>query len=609
MKDYFRLIGLLRAHIGIFLSAVLCMILSSLFSGISLWTIIPLVDRVVSNSKIEISSSIKIPQFAVAFIDKINDIPKLDLLNFMLLFVIISLFLREFFTFWQTYLMRDVSERVIRDLKNKIYKKLLSLPLDYYSKNPTGKLVSRVTYDATLVRDTISDSVANLFKQPIDIITYIVVVIGVKYFYSIPWWLILFSIALVPAIMYPVIRIGKHLRKISQQTQEKMADINTTLYETIAGNLIVKAFANETEEERRFADQNRAFYKLTMKSVKRMTAINPLTEAMSIFCIAILVWFGGRAIINNTITAGALVTIITSILLLLKPFKALSKIYGAIEMATAASTRIYEVLDEVSTIVEKDNARVLDKIKGEVGFKNVGFKYDKTEVLKNINLNVKAGEVIAIVGPSGVGKTTLVNLIPRFYDVTEGILEVDGFNVKEVNLKSLRRQIGIVTQDTFLFNDTIAANISYGNREYPIEAIINAAKTANAHDFIAKLPKGYDTMIGERGFRLSGGEKQRLAIARALLKNPPILILDEATSQLDSESEKLVQDAIDKLIRNRTVFVIAHRLSTVKNASRIIVLERGTIVEEGIHDDLVQKGGLYKKLYHIQFADAMDNKI
>ncbi|MDO8489139.1 MAG: ABC transporter ATP-binding protein [Candidatus Omnitrophota bacterium] len=604
MKDYLRLVKLLRPHIGIFIIAVCCMILSSALSGISLFPIIPLLDRVVSNSQIEVNASVHLPQFATAIIDKINTLPKIELLNIMLVFVLISLFLREVFTFLQTYFMRDVSERVVRDIKNKIYKKLLTLPLDYYSKNPTGKLVSRITYDTAVVRDAISEPVADLFNQPLQIITNIFVVIGVQAFCSIPWWLILLSISLVPAMMYPVIRIGKLLRKISQQSQEKMGDINTTLYETITGNIIVKAFSNESEEEKRFVEQNRQFYKLSMKSVKRMTVINPLTEAMSIFCSMVLVWFGGRAIIAGSITAGALTAIMVAILLLIKPFKRLSKVYGAMEIASAAGARIYEILDEVPTIEEIPGARALDKVKGTVEFKNVGFSYDKAVVLKNINLRVKVGEIIAIVGPSGVGKTTLVNLIPRFYDPSSGSVEIDGVDIKNVTFKSLRGQIGIVSQDTFLFNETVGANISYGNKNCSKDDIIKSAKLANAHDFILKMPKGYDTIVGERGFRLSGGEKQRLSIARALLKNPPILILDEATSQLDSESERLVQDAIDKLIQNRTVFVIAHRLSTIKNATRIIVLDKGEIIEGGTHEALILKGGNYKRLYELQFKGA-----
>jgi subfamily B ATP-binding cassette protein MsbA len=341
-----------------------------------------------------------------------------------------------------------------------------------------------------------------------------------------------------------------------------------------------------------------------MKSMKRMEVISPMSECAIIICIPLIAVVAGRQIVEGTLSAGAFGAFLAALMLMAKPVKRLAKVYGVLQTALAAGKRIFDVLDEEPRVVERPGAKVLPPFRGSVSFDNISFKYDDAEVLKGISFEAQKGEIIALVGPSGVGKTTLVNLIPRFYDTTSGSIRIDGLDIKDVTLKSLRDKIGIVTQETILFNDTVGANISYGNVDkLKQKDIIQAAKIANAHDFIMKMPKGYDTIVGERGFRLSGGEKQRLAIARAVFKNPPILILDEATSQLDTESELLVQNAIDRLMKGRTVFVIAHRLSTVKNATKILVLDKGTVAAEGSHEGLMEESGLYKRLYEMQFRE------
>lgn len=581
------------------------MIISSAFSGVSIGMIIPLVDNIIAGKKIAIPNGVTLPHIIQNLVDAANAMSPMQLLNRMTLIVIILWLLKNFFEFCQTYLMNDVSQRVIKDAKNIIYKKLLTLSMDFYSRNSTGKLMSRVTYDSAIIRDAISSGLTDLLYQPVQLIIYIGLVLTIKMYFSISWLLIIISLSLFLLVIYPVVRIGKRLKSISRQSQEKMADITTTLHETISGVRVVKAFSMEDYEAKKFEDQNQYFYKLTMKSVKRMTVVSPITEFVGILCVAIILWIAGKEILSGALSAGAFITFLASLLSLMRPIKRLTNVYSINQQALAAATRIFEVLDTPPSVANKAGAIMLPRIRERITFENAYFKYEDKEVLKGINLEVRVGDIAAFVGPSGVGKTTLVNLVPRFYDVTSGSVKIDGVDIRDCTIKSLMEQIGIVTQETILFNDTVAANISYGLRAHDMESVMKAARIANAHDFIMKMPKGYETIIGERGFRLSGGEKQRLAIARAVFKDPPILILDEATSQLDTESELLVQEAIDRMMKGRTVFVIAHRLSTIKHANFIYVLDAGRIVEKGPHDELLQRGGLYKRLYDMQFADNL----
>ena len=608
MKDYLRLLKFLKPHIWILVLAVLFMLLFGIFEKASLGVAIPFFDNVLSHKEIIMPGQQYAPQFLIDFVDKINTLGKRSpLILFYWIMSVLGtlLLLRPVTAFFKNYFMRDLGERVIRDIKTKLYDKFLSLSLDFYSKNPTGKLVSRITYDATLIRDSITTGLADLLDQPIQIIIGLGVVIGIKLWFDISWLLIFISIVVIPLILYPVRLLGKRLKKLSIQSQEKMGDINVALYETISGIRIVKAFSMEPYETERFKKENQQFYKLSMKTVKRMEIISPLSECAIILCTGVVILLAGKSIVEGTLSVGAFTVFIGALSLMAKPAKRLAKVYGVLQTALAAGRRIFEVLDEEPKIAERPGAKALPSLGRSITFDNISFKYDEAEVLKDISFETKKGEIIALVGPSGVGKTTLVNLIPRFYDPTGGSVKIDGVNIKDATLKSLREQIGIVTQETILFNDTVSINIGYGRADrFNQNDIIQAAKIANAHDFIMKMPKGYDTTIGERGFRLSGGEKQRLAIARAVFKNPPILILDEATSQLDTESEILVQKAIDHLMKGRTVFAIAHRLSTVKNATKILVLDKGRIIEHGTHDKLMETSGLYKRLYGMQFREA-----
>jgi subfamily B ATP-binding cassette protein MsbA len=411
-------------------------------------------------------------------------------------------------------------------------------------------------------------------------------------------------VGLLPLIAYPIIKIGTRLRKITTETQVKTASLTSLLLETISGIQVVKAFTMEKAESDKFQRENQRFYRLSMKSVKRMNAIRPITELSSLAAVAVVLWFGGREVIHGGLSPGAFIAFMAALLSLIKPIKKLSRIHVVNQQALSATDRIFEILDEKPRVLEARQTCVLQPFKDNVSFENIYFSYDGTNpVLEDISLIGRRGQIIAIVGPSGAGKSTLVSLIPRFYDPVKGRVLIDGQDIKYVTIKSLRQQIGLVAQETVLFNDTVLENIRYGKQDASMDEIIEASKAANAHDFITGLPKDYDTVIGDRGHNISGGERQRLSIARALLKNPPILILDEATSQLDTESETLVQAALDKLMKNRTVFVIAHRLSTVRQADKIVVLENGMIEGVGTHDQLIESDGLYKKLYDMQFKD------
>jgi len=614
MKDYIRLLKFLKPHIWVLCAAIIFIALFSLFEKASLGTIIPVVDNIIAGKEIVMPGEKYAPAFIVGLVDNINALSRgsqgtrLKLLFWIVGVGSLFLLLREIFSFFKTYFMRDLSERVDRDIKNTIYSKFLSLSLDFYGRNPTGKMVSHVTYDATLIRDSITSGLTDLLEQPMQIFMSTVVIIGLKFYFNISWSLIGVSMVLVPTILYPVRILAKRLKKLSVQSQEKMGDINVTLYETISGIKIVKAFSMEPYEIEKFKNNTNQFYKLSMKTVKRLEVISPLGECAMIVCIMIVGLMAGKEILKGSLSPGVFAAFAAAIMLLARPLKRLAKVYGILQTALAAARRVFEVLDEEPKIIEHPGAKRLPRFEKEVVFNRINFDYGDNEILKEVSLSVKRGDILAIVGSSGAGKTTLVNLIPRFYDPSSGSIRIDGSDIKYATLKSLMDNIGIVTQETILFNDTVASNISYGNITADKDSVINAAKIANAHDFIMNMPQGYDTVIGEHGFRLSGGEKQRLSIARAVFKNPPILILDEATSQLDTESEMLVQDAIDRLMKGRTVFVIAHRLSTVKNATRIIVLDKGRIVEHGVHDELMAKNNLYKRLYDMQFRDVTASK-
>jgi subfamily B ATP-binding cassette protein MsbA len=457
--------------------------------------------------------------------------------------------------------------------------------------------MSRITNDVTLIQGAVSSAVTGILKDSFTILG----LVGVIFYRD--WQLAILAILVLPIAVFPIVKFGRKLRKISTQSQKTMADISIHLHETLFGNRIVKAFNTENHEIERFNQKVRKYFQLTMKDVSIKSITPPIMEFLGGIGIAAIIWYGGYQVIKGYSTPGTFFSFLTALLMLYEPIKHLSGVNSTIQQGMAAGIRVFEVMDIPEEIRDHEGAKAINEIREGIVFNNVSFGYGNDWVLKGIDLEVKVGEIIAIVGTSGGGKTTLVNLIPRFYEASEGDILIDNRSIKAITQASLRRQIGMVTQQTILFNDTVRNNIAYGSPEKTEDEIIRAAQAAYAYDFILRLPEKMDTMIGEHGVRLSGGERQRIAIARALLKDVPILILDEATSSLDSDSEAEVQRALENLMKGRTTFIIAHRFSTIRNVDRIIVLADGRIVEEGNHDRLMALNGEYKRLYEIQFRD------
>ncbi len=511
---------------------------------------------------------------------------------------IIGIFiLKGIFDYGQAFLMSYVGQRIIADLREKIYNHIQSLSLSFFTRNPTGVLMSRILNDVNMVQGAVTDAVTGLLKDCFTLIGLVAVI-----FYR-DWFLASVALVVFPVAVYPIVKFGKKLRSYSTRSQSSMANITTILLESITGTRIVKAFNMEDHERQRFAKENRRLFGILIKSVRVRAISHPLMEFLGGLGIAFIVFYGGRSVIRGEATPGTFFSFLAALLMLYEPVKRLSGINNTVQQGLAAAVRIFEVLDTVPEIRDQPGAKVLTSVSQAIEYQDVSFKYEEDWVLKNINLRIRVGEMVAFVGASGGGKTTLVNLLPRFYDVTSGKVLIDGMDIRELTTESLRSKIGIVTQTTILFNDTVRSNIAYGKIDQPFEEVVKAAEAAYAHGFIQNLPKGYDTIIGEQGVKLSGGERQRVSIARALLKNAPILILDEATSSLDSESEIEVQKALEYLMQGRTTLVIAHRLSTIRKADRIMVITNGTIVEEGTHEELLAKEGEYKKLYLLQFKD------
>jgi subfamily B ATP-binding cassette protein MsbA len=521
----------------------------------------------------------------------------MEMLRLLPIVIVLLFLLKGIFNYGQSYLMNFVGLRIIADIREKLYNHLQILSLSFFTKTPTGILISRITNDVNLIQGAVSNTIAGLFKDVFTIFGLIVVA------FSQSWKLAIVAFIIFPLGIIPIKEFGKRMRKFARKGQQRYGLLTTFLHETITGNRIVKAFNMEEYEKRRFAEENNRLFDTFLKRIRIRALSSPLMELLGGIAAAVIIWVGGYMIIRGELTPGTFFSFLAAVFMLYPPIRELSKVNLEIQEGLAAATRVFELLDTATDIKDEEGAIPLSPIFKGIDFQKINFKYDDEVVLKDISLHIKMGEVIALVGMSGAGKTSLVNLLPRFYDVERGRILIDGNDIRKVTLKSLRDQIGLVTQHTILFNDTARNNIAYGNLKCSDQEIIEAAKAANAHDFIQRLPQGYNTIIGEQGAKLSGGERQRISIARALLKNAPILILDEATSSLDSDSETEVQKALEELMKGRTVFVIAHRLSTIRNAHRIIVLSEGQVVEQGTHEELLAFNGEYRRLYDLQFKD------
>jgi subfamily B ATP-binding cassette protein MsbA len=516
--------------------------------------------------------------------------------------ILLAYFVKGLGAYFSSYLMDDLGHRVVKRLRNDVFRHLLDQSAAFFSRRSTGQLLSRINNDVGQVQRAVAETVGDLARESLALVGYAALLL------FLDLKLALLCMTGAPLAVYPLVRMGKRLRTVTLWSQEAQEHMSHVAAEAFTGHRIVKAFGAEPREAAKFERASHDLYRSYMKVTGVLAALPPLMEFLGGVAIAGALWYGSRAISEGRLTAGAFTSFIAALLLMYGPIKKLSRVNANLQQAVAASERIFELLDTHTEVREARGAIALAPLKEAIEFRDVTFGYEDghgRNALRGVSLTVKAGRMVALVGRSGAGKTTLVNLLPRFYEVTSGAILIDGLDIRQASIASLRAQIGIVTQDTVLFDDTIADNIAYGVPGASPEQIEAAARAAHAHDFIASLPEGYRTAIGERGQRLSGGQRQRLAIARALLKNPPILILDEATSSLDSESERLVQEALSTLMLNRTSFVIAHRLSTVRRADAIIVLERGRLVEMGRHDELLLRPqGAYARLHQMQFQEG-----
>lgn len=529
-------------------------------------------------------------------VDQVLSEKNTTMLNWIVLSIVVVFVIRGIAYYGQSYLMNYVGQRVIIDIRKAVFEKLQRLSMSFYDKHKTGTIMSYVTNDVSALQSAMVDNVVEMITETVILVASIVMMI------YLDWKLFLVTFATFPVVLFFIDSFGKRIRKSGSRIQEAAADITSVLQEVASSPRVIKSFVREGYEVERFDKENMNNFRANMKYAQLSSTLTPTIEFVAAIGVSIILWYGGNSVINGSITAGSLVAFLTYAVNISNPIKRLSRVIGNIQRALAAAQRVFDVLDLPEVIKNAPDAKALPKVKGDVRFNDVSFAYNENEeVLSHVSFEVKPGEMIAFVGPSGAGKSTVASLLPRFYDATNGSITIDGQDIRKVTLDSLREQVGIVPQETVLFNGSVYDNILYGRLDATREEVEAAAKAANAHDFIMQLPNGYETMLGDRGMNISGGQRQRISIARAILKNPQILILDEATSALDTESERVVQEALDRLMVGRTSFVIAHRLSTIKNADKIMVLEKGQLIEQGNHDELMAMDGLYAHLYKIQY--------
>ena len=573
MKNYVRLLRYIRPYMKHLAFAIVCIVFAAAANLYVPWIIKDMIDKVLMERD-------------------------MAMLNLIAVGIVVVFFFRGVFYYGQSYLVSFVGQRVVIDIREALFEKFQRMPLAYFDRQQTGAIMSYVTNDVQALQNALVDKL-------IEFVTESSVLIGsIVLMFYLDWKLTLITLITVPLVGQAMNIFGKKLKQSGTVIQERLADINSLLQESISAVRVVKSFVRERHEITRFHRQNELNFQAEMKNVQLTSLLTPTVEFLAAITVTFILWIGGYEVVQGDLTAGSLVAFLTYAVNLANPVKRISRIYGTIQRAMAAVDRVFGVLDMEEKIHDKEGAAPLPEIEGRVAFEDVSFSYkDGVPALSHVTLEASPGQLIAFVGPSGAGKSTIANLIPRFYEVNEGAIRIDGHDVRDVTLDSLREQIGIVPQETMLFSSSVRENIRYGRLDATDAEVEEAARAANAEEFIRQLPDGYETKIGERGLNLSGGQRQRISIARAILKNPRVLILDEATSALDTESEKIVQAALDKLMVGRTSFAIAHRLSTIFNADCIYVINGGRIVERGTHAELLAAGGLYSTLYHIQFKN------
>ena len=574
MKNYKRLLQYMRPYVKQLILAIICIIMAAAANLYLPWIIKDMIDKVLAEKD-------------------------MVMLTIICVGIIVVFLLRGIFFYGQSYLVSFIGQKVIIDVREVMFRKFQRMPMAYFDKHQTGETMSYITNDVAAIQAALVDNLIEMVTEGSILIGSIVMMI------MLDWKLSLLTLVVIPLVGQAMKIFGRKLKRNGTLIQERMADITSLLQESVSSIRVVKSFVREDYEIKRFCRQNELNFQAMMQNVRLTSLLTPTVEFLAALSVTFIVWFGGYEVVNGVLTAGSLVAFLTYAVNLANPVKRLSRVYGSLQRAMAAVDRVFHVLDLPETIKDKPDAAVLPATDGHVELRHVSFEYKKgVPALVDVSLEAKPGQMIAFVGPSGAGKSTIANLIPRFYDVTEGAILIDGHDIRDVTIASLRGQIGIVPQETMLFSATVRENIRYGRLDATDEEVEAAARAANADAFIRALPQGYETAVGERGLNLSGGQRQRISIARAILKNPRILILDEATSALDTESEKIVQAALDKLMEGRTSFVIAHRLSTIFDADQIFVIDGGQVKERGTHEELLKQGGLYSYLYNIQFKNV-----
>ena len=574
MKGYLRLLSYIKPYKQRLIEAVVCIVVAA-------------------------AANLYLPWVFKDMIDKVLAARDMDMLNLICVGIVVIFFIRGIFYYGQGYLVSYIGQRVIVDVRDVLFRKLQRLPISFFDRHQTGEVMSYISNDVAALQSALVERMVEMMTESAIFFGSLVMMV------LLDWKLSILTLITVPLVGLAMDIFGKKVRSAGAVIQARMSDITALMQESISSERVVKSFVREEFEIDRFHTQNELNFRAVMKDAQLSSLLTPTVEFLAALAVTVIIWFGGKEVVDGVITAGTLVAFLTYAVNLANPVKRLSRIYAQIQKAMAGADRVFALLDMEETVTSASDAKTLPPVEGRVCFSDVSFSYrEDVPALTDLTFTAEPGQMIAFVGPSGAGKSTVANLIPRFYDVTGGSITVDGYDVRDVTTESLRSQIGIVPQETVLFSATVRENIRYGRLDATDAEIEAAAKSANAHEFITALPEGYDTEIGERGANLSGGQRQRIAIARAILKDPRILILDEATSALDTESEKVVQAALDRLMVGRTSFVIAHRLSTIIGADRIYVLDGGRVREQGTHEELLAAGGLYAGLYQIQYGQT-----